>query len=116
MFLRKKAQSTAEYAITLGLVVALAAGVLQIALKGGIRQKHRQALNVLIEAGNAEGLPTTDATAYTFTQENRETKVLGGAAYDDTSVMKKGGLEKKRQLQTTETNSVAIETMTGTQN
>ncbi len=116
MFLQRKAQSTAEYAITLGLVIALAAGVLQVALKGGIRQKHRQALNVLIEAGNAEGLPTTDSTAYTFTQENRDTKVLGGADYEDTTVMIKGGSEKKKQLQTTETRAVSIETLTGTAN
>jgi hypothetical protein len=57
MFLRKKAQSTAEYAITIGIVVAVVAGVMSVALKGGMRQKATQATDLLKNAGT--GLSTT---------------------------------------------------------
>ena len=52
MFLTKKAQSTAEYAIIIGLVVAVAAGVLSVAVKGGIRHQNKRAMNVLLDAGS----------------------------------------------------------------
>ena len=111
MFLKKKAQSTAEYAIIIGLVIAVAAGVLQVALKSGIRQKNKQAMEYLLTAGDDAGLPTTsDATASTFSQDYRETKVLKDA-YVDEAVLEKGGAEKKYQKQKSETESVNIETI-----
>jgi hypothetical protein len=110
MFLKKKGQSTAEYAIVIGLVVAVAAGILQIALKGGIRQKNTQAMNYMLGAGNDQ-LNATDVQAAMFSQDYRQTQVLGGDAYVDESVMQKGGSEKKIQRQATTTTSVSVETL-----
>lgn len=114
MFIRKKAQSTAEYAIMLALVAALAAGVLQVSLKGGIRQKQKQALNYLLDAGSAN-LTTPAQNVSLFSQEYRETTVKGGTDFVDSSVMKKGGLEKRLQKQVTDTTSVSIETINASQ-
>ncbi len=109
MFLRKRAQSTAEYAITIGLVIAVTAGILQMALKGGIRQKNKQALNYLLDAGKDQlgGIPEQDEALYS--QEYRSTTVKGGDQFADESVMKKGGAEEKIQKQTTETTAVSVE-------
>ncbi len=117
MFLRKRAQSTAEYAIVLALVAALAAGILQVALKGGIRQKQTKAVDYLLGAGKDEPA-FQNATAQNvslFSQEYRETTVSGGEDFIDESVMQKGGLEKRRQKQVTETTAVSIETINATQ-
>jgi len=54
MFLSKKAQSTAEYAITIGIVVAVVAGVMSVALKGGMRQKITQATTLLKTSGTGD--------------------------------------------------------------
>ena len=114
MFLRKKGQSTAEYAIVIGLVIAVAAGILQVALKGGIRQKNKKAVDFLIGAGNNvtafNNAASTDIQLYT--QEVRNTNVLGGDTnYVDESVMLKGGGEERRQKQVTETTAVSVETI-----
>ncbi len=115
MFLRNKGQSTAEYAIVIGLIIAVAAGILGIALKGGIRQRSKQATDYLLGAGSAslqsqiEGNP--DATI--FSQEYSQTKVLGGDEYADESVLEKGGSEKRYQKQATNTTSVSVETIEG---
>ena len=96
MLLRKKAQSTAEYAITIGLVVAVAAGVLSTSLKGGIRKKHEQAMNVLLAAGNdVTGFGDAAAqTAQNYTQEYRKTTILDNDNYVDRSILEKGGSKK----------------------
>jgi hypothetical protein len=47
----KRAQSTAEYAITVGVVIAVVAGVMSVALKGGLRNKVTQGVNLLQGAG-----------------------------------------------------------------
>lgn len=113
MFLRRKGQSTAEYAIIIGLVIAVAAGILQVALKGGIRQKNKQALDFMLNAGNDtpgfEKSTTADVSLYS--QDYRETTVKGDKDYVDESVLEKGGSEKKYSKQKTETTSVSIETI-----
>jgi hypothetical protein len=110
MFLHKKGQSTAEYAIVIGLVIAVTAGILQATLKGGITQKHKQGMNYMLTAGNDELGSASEATTPLYTQEFRKTVVDSGD-YEDVSVMKKGGLEEKKQVQTTETTAVSIETI-----
>lgn len=112
MFLKRKAQSTAEYAITIGLVVAIAAGVLQVALKGGIRQKNKQALNYLVDAGNdvSEFSSADDADIELYSQEHRTTTIKSDD-YADESVLLQGGAEKRYQKQSTESESVTVETI-----
>lgn len=112
MFLRKKAQSTAEYAITLGLVVAVAAGVLQTALKGGIRQKNAEALNYLKDSGS-ELLTTGTEVGPIYNQQARKTTVLGGTDnFVDKKVMSQGGKEEVYQKQTTQSSSTDVELLT----
>ena len=110
MFLNKRGQSTAEYAIVIGLVIAVAAGALQVALKGGIRQKNKQALDLLLDAGNTDPNFNSagNADVSVFSQDYRSTNVLGDAYVDET-VLFKGGAEKKHQVQKTESTSVAVE-------
>lgn len=109
MLLRKKAQSTAEYAITIGLVVAVVAGVLQVALKGGIRQKNKQALNYLIDAGSSvTAFNTTDGAEALYSQDYRKT-TIDEADFVDQTVMQKGGAEKRYQKQSTASESVSLE-------
>lgn len=110
MFLRRRGQSTAEYAIALGLVVAVAAGVLQVALKGGIRQKNKKALNYLLSAGEdiACFKNATDQDILLFSEEFRST-TIDKASYVDERLMEKGGAEKARQYQKADTTAVSIE-------
>lgn len=110
MFLRKKAQSTAEYAITIGLVVAVAAGILQVALKGGMRQKNKQALNYFLEAGHDvdEFAGADDQDIELYTEEFNKNKVKSGDYVDET-VLEQGGAEKRHQVNSTESSSVDIE-------
>lgn len=108
MFWNKKAQSTAEYAIVIGLVVAVAAGIMQVALKGGMREKQNQALNYLRNQGSGT-LSGTDFQEDLYNQEYRKTTVSGGTNFADATTMMKGGLEKKRQLQTTQTDTTSVE-------
>lgn len=113
MFLRKKAQSTAEYALVIGLVIAVVAGVLQVALKGGIRQKNKQAMDYLLGAGaGSEGwsTPTAQSEAI-YTQDYRNTQVASGSSFVDKAVMHKGGAEEKKQVQSTTTTAVSLEMM-----
>lgn len=120
MILGRKAQSTAEYAIVIGLIVAIAAGILGVTLKGGIRQRQQQGVKYLLGAGyntlNAEiaaqgsGVPDAEL----FTQEIRKTEVAADD-YLDESVMEKGGLTKQRQRQTTESSSLTVETLNATE-
>jgi Flp pilus assembly pilin Flp len=111
MFLRKKAQSTAEYAILIALIAALAAGILQVALKGGIRKKHSEAVNYLLSQGDLSGeIGAADTSTSLYTQEYRSTTVDSGS-FTDTRVMKKGGAEKRLQSQTTSTDQYTVETM-----
>lgn len=110
MFLTKKGQSTAEYAIVFALVVAVAAGVLQVALKGGIRQKNKQALNYLLTAGDTTTAfnSTADQSVDLFSQDWRQT-TIDTSGFKDERVMLKGGAEKRIQNQTTASESVSVE-------
>jgi len=107
MFLNRKGQSTAEYAIVIGLVIAVAAGALQIALKGGIRQKNKQAMDHLINAGD-DLLPTAGASEKLFSQDYRKTTV-DHATYRDTTVTHKGGAAESYQRQDTDTTAISVE-------
>jgi len=113
MIFGKRAQSTAEYAILIGLVVAVAAGILQVALKSGIRQKNKQAVDFLVASGNSDmekAIATAgNATAKQYTEEVRHTQLFGDKDYKDIAVMEKGGAEKRQQIQTTETTEVTID-------
>jgi hypothetical protein len=116
MLIKRKGQSTAEYAIVIGLVIAVAAGILQVALKGGIRQKNKQALDYMLSAGtsgegSSEFTNATSSDVNLYSQDYRQTTVKGGDEYADESVMKKGGSEEKYQKQTTQTTAVSIETI-----
>lgn len=107
MFLRRRGQSTAEYAIALGLVVAVAAGILQVALKGGIREKNRQALNFLLSAGDDQ-LTAPERDPLLFNEEFRST-TIDRNSYIDERLMERGGAERARQVQRADTTSIAIE-------
>ena len=114
MFFNQKGQSTAEYAIVFGLVIAVAAGILQVALKGGLRQKNKQALDYMLTAGsdNTElAAADGEGSIALYNQDFRETTVKGGESYVDQSVLKQGGAEEKKQVQQTETKAVSIETI-----
>lgn len=112
MFLRKKGQSTAEYAIAIALVIAVAAGVLQVALKGGIRQKNKQALDLLLNAGNTvtDFNASSGGSVSLYTQDYRQTSI-DNATFVDRSVLKKGGAEERHQKQKIDTTAVSLETM-----
>ena len=111
MFLNKTAQSTAEYAIVIGLVIAVVAGVMQVALKHGIQQKGTEALNYLSKSGvETGGLSAATDTIPLYNQEYRQTTV-DAASYVDKSVMKKGGSEERTQTQKTSTTAVSVETV-----
>lgn len=116
MFLRKKGQSTAEYAIAIALVIAVAAGVLQVALKGGIRQKNKQALDILLNAGNEtnEFAASGEGSVSLYTQDYRQT-TIGKDSFVDRSVLKKGGAEERHQKQQIDTTAVSVETMEATE-
>ncbi len=110
MLRKKTGQSTAEYAIIFGLVIALAAGVAKVALEGGMKKKQSQALKFLDDAGaGAELGAEISYKDNLFSQEYRKTTVKGGDAFVDKSVMDKGGSEKKISKQTTETASTSVE-------
>jgi len=115
MILSKKAQSTAEYAILLALVVALAAGILQIFLKSGMRAKGQQGLNFLMNAGSTELGVATAVNADLYTQEYSDTKVAGGTDYVDKTLQRQGGTVESYQKQKTSTSSVTIESLNKTQ-
>ncbi len=110
MFLRRRGQSTAEYAIALGLVVAVAAGILQVALKGGIRDRNRQAVNYLLSAGQdvPEFNNAQDRNPLLFSEEFRSTTIDRGT-YIDERLMERGGAERARRRQQADTTSITIE-------
>lgn len=120
MLLSKKCQSTAEYAITIGLVIAVVTGVLQVAVKKGITQKQNQALGALNRAGVSlapDGITVppdvlqdedVNANIGQYTQSWRKTDIR---ASEDSSLMNKGGATGSASTQTTASNSVNIEMM-----
>ena len=110
MLLRKKAQSTAEYAILLALVAAVAGGILQVSLKAGMRQKNKEAGNYLLQAGSTELGAYEDQDVSLYSQEYRKTKV-DASKFKNQSVMTKGGGTESLQKQGTETTSVSVETI-----
>lgn len=117
MLFGKKGQSTAEYAIVLGLVAAVAAGFLSVALKGAIRTKAQQATGLLVNADDSGTLAQYSGTdTPIYSQEVSQTKVLSGDNnFKNVTVMEKGGKELRHQLQTTESASVSLETLDATQ-
>jgi len=102
MLLSKKAQSTAEYAITIGIVVAVVAGVMSVALKGGMRQKSTQTTSLLKTSGTTVtpdnstfgtalgSLSTTDTDA-NFTVYEGDARHTTVTQQDSESILKKGG-------------------------
>ncbi|MFA5286832.1 MAG: hypothetical protein WC394_00990 [Candidatus Omnitrophota bacterium] len=117
MLLKVKGQSTAEYAILIALVAAVAAGFLSVSLKGAIRNKNQQASDYLMKAGS-DSASGVDLTSYgetnvvpLYTQEVSKTTIKGGDDYKDVSVLEKGGSERKYQKQTTESEAVSVETL-----
>ena len=111
MKFKNRAQSTAEYAIALGLVIAVAAGVTQVILKGAMKDKQKQAIGYLMDAGNDEAkFKDAQANAPLYGQEVRKT-VVDKSKYLDETIMEKGGKELKQQQQKTKTDTVSIETI-----
>lgn len=108
MLLNKKAQSTAEYAIVIGLVIAVVAGVVSVAVKGGIREKHSQALDYLKKSGSETLGEATNYSEDIFSAEYRKTEIT---ASSDKSTMAKGGFEKKQSEQTSTTTDTTVETL-----
>lgn len=120
MFLNKRAQSTAEYAIALGLVVAVAAGVLQVALKKGIVQKQAQALDILANTGTNSTYTDSLGKAVKFdstltsgdlglySQDWRQTDVSENT---NKSTLYKGGKEERYGKQTSSSSGVSVETL-----
>jgi len=133
----RKAQSTAEYAITLGLIIAVVTGVLGAALKAGMRKKGAQTVDLLGHAavgariedgagasalssdfsgdaidalapGGVSRLRDTASNISIYNQQYRNTQITGS---DSTSVMHRGGGEEKIQNQTSSTSSVEVETL-----
>ncbi len=108
MFLRKRGQSTAEYAIVIGLVIAIAAGITQVVLKRGIAKKTDQVVDYFVKMNDTElgGTAATDIPIYS--QEYRKTDIT---AMSDVSTLKQGAGEEKTQSQTTTTNAYTAETI-----
>jgi len=116
MLLKLKGQSTAEYAILIALVAAVAAGFLSVGLKGAIRGKNQQASDYLMQSGNETGFNLNDYGSSNevplYTQEVTKTQVLGGDAnYKNVTVLEKGGSEKKYTKQTTDSDAISVETL-----
>lgn len=118
MLLKLKGQSTAEYAILIALVAAVAAGFLSVSLKGAMRNKNQQASDYLMKAGVDDRTGTALLSGFgdenvvpLYTQEVTKTQVSGGDAYKNVSVMEKGGAEKKYQKQTTTSEAISVETL-----
>ena len=116
MFLKLKGQSTAEYAILIALVAAVAAGFLSVGLKGAIRGKNQQASDYLMKSGTEGSFDLntygTDNAVPLYTQEVTKTQVLGGTGnYKNVTVLEKGGSEKKYTKQTTDSDAISVETL-----
>ena len=103
---RRRGQATAEYAILVGVVIALAAGVLGLILKGEMSYKQRQGANILHTAGQSS-LGSASGLVY-YTQEARNTTV-DAKTYRDVAVMRKGGYEEKLLQQRSNTTSITVE-------
>ncbi len=132
--LSKRAQSTAEYAITIGVVVAIVAGIMSVTLKSGMRKKHTEGALFLQGAGNVTGgtiyNPDGSASSQTvdsdvfgsgaslsqngrmkiFETEARRT-VVDSNSYVDRKILHKGGRAEQLQAQLTNTTSVTIDHM-----
>jgi len=118
MLLRTRGQSTAEYAILIALVAAVAGGFLSVSLKGAIRGKNQQASDYLMQAGVDAKSGTDLLSGYgdtnevpLYTQEVSKTMVKGGDDFKNVSVLEKGGAEKKYSKQTTESEALSVETL-----
>ena len=117
MLLRRKAQSTAEYAITIGIVVAVVAGIMQVALKGGMRKKSMQAGSFLESAGtSSSGLDSTftsalnasatDDSLHIYESEARRTNI---GSQNSTQVMQKGGAMQSASDSSSNSTSLTVE-------
>ena len=115
MMFNRKGQSVSEYAIILGLVIAVAAGVTQILLKGAIREKQAKAIVLINNAGgtlndfaNATALNLTSTKIYD--QELRQT-VINSSTFVDSKILHKGGAEERKLVQNQTTPSSAVVTI-----
>lgn len=117
MWLRKmlkniRAQSTAEYAILIGVVVAAAAGFLAVSMKNAIGTKHDSAVDYFLRAGTAtleeavegEGV-SVDIIA---SQEEVRHTTQYQEGFADTRVRHQGGAEQALQTQRVKTDQVSI--------
>lgn len=96
--MRKRGQSTAEYAILISLIIAVAAALGGV-LRAGLAGKHGQALNILYGAGNGTELTTAPKySGVTFEEQIRASEVLKDN-YTDVEVMKKGGAVERKRAQ-----------------
>jgi len=118
MLLKTRGQSTVEYAILIALVSAIAVGFLSVALKGAIRGKNQQASDYLVRSGVDDATGSNQLVGFganndvpLYTQELSKTQVRGGSEYVNVSVLEKGGAEKKKQTQTTESGAISVETL-----
>ena len=126
----KRAQSTAEYAITIGIVVAVVAGVMSVALKGGMRQKATQATDLLKSSGTvavtnmdtsidanmqAQMGITAGSGLLSKASENNLTVYEGDARHttvqtqESESILKKGGALSSSSNSVSNTSSVNYE-------
>jgi len=105
--MKSKGQSTAEYAILIGLVVAVAAALGGV-LRAGIAGQHGQALNVLYNAGNGTELTSTPVqSGVTFEQQARVSEV-DKDSYKNVEIMKKGGAIERLQRQKVATEEITV--------
>lgn len=110
-----KGQSTAEYGVLFGVIIAIAAGALTVSLKNAIQSKHDKSLEFMLGAGTTtledalEGGEGHEAALAIFAtgEEVRQT-TTDNTTYRDERVRHKGGAEQAIQLQDTATDSVAI--------
>ncbi|MBL7130227.1 MAG: hypothetical protein ISS45_02275 [Candidatus Omnitrophica bacterium] len=112
MLFYKKGQSTVEYSIAFATVVALAAGVLAVAFKGGAKAQEEKALYFLADAGSAysEFYSPTSTDKKMYGQEWAKTTV-DAADFTDKTTMRQGGSIVSQQIQTSETQRVVVETL-----
>ncbi len=75
--LMRKGQSTAEYAIVIGLVIA-AAVAMQVYVKRGIQSKVKDAVDSTLQAGQYEPYYLTTSNSSTRNLNNSETTSTGG--------------------------------------
>ncbi len=110
MAIKRKAQSTAEYAIVIALVVSVSAGVMSTALRGGMRQNQDQALSYMIQQGDLSAHVAGDVDRELYTQTFQDTTIDSGS-FVDRSVLRRGGSREAQRSSTADTRSIEVETL-----